>query len=140
MTDQLNKSETGDIRINNNRVLRWLLLTGGFVFTAIGVLGMFLPLLPTTVFLILAAWCFARSSEKFYNWLHANRFFGKFLSNYRQGKGMTVRSKFVSLSVLFIGIGYSIIFATELLYVRILLIAIAAGVSWHILSIKTYKP
>ncbi len=103
----------------------------------IGILGMFLPLLPTTIFFILAAWCFARSSEKFYVWLHGNRFFGKYLSDYRSGKGMTIRSKFITLTLLYTGIGYSAIFFTQILYVRILLILIAAGVTWHILSIKT---
>jgi uncharacterized membrane protein YbaN (DUF454 family) len=98
---------------------------------------MFLPLLPTTIFFILAAWCFARSSQRFHHWLHHNRLFGKYLRNYRIQKGMTIRDKAISVSILITGITFSIIFATDNLYVRILLAAIAAGVAWHLLAIKT---
>lgn len=116
-----------------------LFLVCGILLTCIGVLGMFLPLLPTTIFLLLAAWCFARSSEKFYHWLHNNRFFGKYISDYRKEGGMTVRSKIISLTILWLGLGYSVLFATELFYVRLLLILIGAGVTWHLLAIKTIK-
>ncbi|MCX7877633.1 MAG: YbaN family protein, partial [Ignavibacteria bacterium] len=79
---------TDEIKINRNPFVRWILITGGFGLVAIGVIGMFLPILPTTIFFILAAWCFARSSEKFYHWLHYNRWFGKYLRTYRSGEGM----------------------------------------------------
>jgi uncharacterized membrane protein YbaN (DUF454 family) len=136
----LNKSENiDDLKINSNPLVRWILLTSGTILLSIGILGMFLPLLPTTIFFILAAWCYARSSERFYHWLHHNKFFGKYLSNYRRGNGMTIMSKTVSLLILWAGIGYSVIFATSILYIQILLLAIAIGVSWHLLSIKTMK-
>lgn len=133
----LNKVENKDLKINTNPLVRWILLISGIILTGMGIAGMFLPLLPTTVFLLLAAWCFARSSEKFYKWLHKNRFFGKYLSDYSTGKGMTKRSKIFSLSFLWTGIIFSMIYATELLYVRILLLIIAIGVTWHLLAIKT---
>ncbi len=136
----MNKSENiDDLKINSNPLVRWILLTSGTILLSIGILGMFLPLLPTTIFFILAAWCYARSSERFYHWLHHNKFFGKYLSNYRRGNGMTIMSKTVSLLILWAGIGYSVIFATSILYIQILLLAIAIGVSWHLLSIKTMK-
>jgi len=136
----MNKSENIDeLKINSNPLVRWILLISGTILLSIGILGMFLPLLPTTIFFILAAWCFARSSEKFYHWLHHNKFFGKYLSNYRRGNGMTIMSKIVSLLILWAGIGYSVIFATSILYIQILLLAIAIGVSWHLLSTKTMK-
>lgn len=128
-----------EIKISANPFVRWILLISGTILLAIGILGMFLPLLPTTIFFILAAWCYARSSEKFYHWLHNNKYFGKYLSNYRRGNGMTVKSKVISLSILWAGIGYSALFATSNLYVRILLFLIAAGVTWHLLAIKTMK-
>lgn len=126
-----------EVKITSNPVLRWLFIISGFLLTGIGIAGMFLPLLPTTVFLLLAAWCFARSSGKFYSWLHKNKYFGKYLSDYRSGRGMTISSKIFSISFLWAGILYSVIFATELLYIRILLLMIAAGVTWHLLAIKT---
>jgi uncharacterized membrane protein YbaN (DUF454 family) len=128
-----------EINIHQNPLVRWVLIIGGIILVGIGVLGMFLPLLPTTIFFILAAWCFARSSEKFYKWLHYNKYFGKYLRTYREGGGMTLASKVISLSILWIGIAVSAVWGTENLYVRILLLAIAVGVSWHLLAIKTAK-
>ena len=122
---------------HQNPVVRWVLLIGGFVLVGIGVLGMFLPLLPTTVFFLLAGWCFARSSQKFHNWLHNNRFFGKYLANYRSKNGMTRGSKLFSIAFLLLGISISVLFLTDNLYIRILLAAIAIGVTWHLLAIKT---
>jgi uncharacterized membrane protein YbaN (DUF454 family) len=126
-----------DIKLSENRFLRIIYLISGFILVGIGVAGMFLPLLPTTVFLLLAAWCFARSSERFYLWLHNNRLFGKFITDYQSGKGMTFRSKIVSISVLWLCIGASAWWGTESLYIRILLLLIAVGVTWHLISLKT---
>jgi uncharacterized membrane protein YbaN (DUF454 family) len=134
-----NKTEQSKTNISDKPFVRILLIAGGFLFVGIGVLGMFLPLLPTTIFFLLAAWCFARSSEKFHNWLHHNKLFGKYLTNYSVNKGMTIRSKIFSISFLWLGILVSVIFATDIIYIRILLIAIAIGVSWHVLAIKTLK-
>lgn len=114
-------------------------MISGLLLTGIGILGMFLPLLPTTIFFILAAWCYARSSERFYNWLHKNKYFGKYFSEYAISKGMSVNSKIVTIAVLWAGILISVFLATELIYIRIFLLLIAAGVSWHILAIKTIK-
>lgn len=129
----------GEFRPHNSPLVRWIFITGGLILVAIGVLGMFLPLLPTTIFFILAAWCFARSSEKFYVWLHTNRLFGRYLSNYRTGRGMTLSSKIFSIAFLWAGIMVSFFLLTDNTYVRILLIAIAVGVSWHLIAIKTAK-
>ncbi|NOS83815.1 MAG: YbaN family protein [Ignavibacteria bacterium] len=137
--NQLKNDLNKEISINRNPVVRWVLLIGGFVLLGIGVLGMFLPLLPTTVFFLLAAWCFARSSERFHNWLHNNRLFGKYLSNYRTKGGMTIGSKIFSISLLLLGISISVLFLTDNLYIRILLAAIAIGVTWHLLTIKTIE-
>lgn len=128
-----------EIKITQNRFLRWILVTAGTILVGIGILGMFLPLLPTTIFFILAAYCYARSSERFYHWLHHNKFFGKYLRNYRKGNGMTLSSKIFSISLLWIAILYSAFSAADKIFVKILLLAIAVGVSWHIIAIKTAK-
>lgn len=132
-----NNNLNEEISIHQNPLIRWVFIIGGFILVGIGVLGMFLPLLPTTIFFILAAWCFARSSERFHNWLHHNRLFGKYLRNYRNKKGMTVRDKAFSISLLLTGVIVSAVFLTDNLYVRILLALVAAGVTWHLLAIKT---
>lgn len=134
-----NNSGGEEVSIYKNPFIRWLLVISGFVLIGIGILGMFLPVLPTTIFFILAAWCFARSSEKFHHWLHHNRLFGKYLRSYRRGHGMTRGSKIFSIAFLWTGILVSCIFMTENLYVRILLLAIAIGVTWHLLAIKTLE-
>lgn len=135
-----NSAATQDeIKLVENKVLRIIILVSGFVFVGVGALGMFLPLLPTTVFLLLAAWCFARSSEKFYRWVHYNRFFGKYIRDYQSGKGMTPRSKAVSISVLWICILASVFWGALSTYVQLLLILIAIGVTWHIAVSKTNR-
>jgi len=134
-----NNYRTNEIKENQNPVVRWILIISGFVLIGIGILGVFLPLLPTTIFFILAAWCFARSSAKFHNWLHHNRWFGKYLRDYSAEKGMTVKSKIFSILFLWAGIIISSVFLTDNLYIRILLLAIAVGVTWHISSLKTAK-
>ncbi|MBK8982791.1 MAG: YbaN family protein [Ignavibacteria bacterium] len=131
-----NKKST-EYNISQNSFLRWILLLSGIILTSIGILGIFVPLLPTTIFFILAAWCFARSSEKFHKWLHHNKYFGKYLNDYSSGNGMTVKSKVFSISLLWIGIIVSAFLLTDLIYIRILLFLIAIGVSWHLLAIKT---
>lgn len=130
---------TGEIKLVENPVIRWILFVGGFLLTGIGIAGLFLPLLPTTIFLLLAAWCFARSSERFYRWLHYNRLFGKYVRDYQSGNGMTLRSKLISIIMLWIGILASAIWATDNLYIRILLLLIAVGVTWHLVVIKTAR-
>ncbi len=109
----------------------------GFFFVGLGVIGIFVPLLPTTVFLIIAAYFFAKSSEKYYNWLITNKYFGKFIKDYREGKGVPLKAKTVSITILWATILYSVIFVASELWLRVLLICVAIGVSWHLLSLKT---
>lgn len=105
----------------------------------LGVLGVFLPLLPTTPFLLLAAYLFSRSSERFYNWLMNHRIVGNYIRNYREKKGISLKVKISSLSLLWVTILYSAFFVVGLLWVKILLLLIAAAVSIHILSFKTLR-
>ncbi|MDR2935954.1 MAG: DUF454 family protein, partial [Rikenellaceae bacterium] len=95
-----------------------------------------LPLLPTTPFLLLAAWCFAHSSDRRLQWLLNNRLFGKYIRDYRAGNGIPRRVKWYALSLLWITIGLSAAFAAENPWVRLGLGAIAVGVTIHVLSFK----
>jgi uncharacterized membrane protein YbaN (DUF454 family) len=128
-----------EIKISRNRFLRWVLIITGTFLVGIGILGIFLPLLPTTIFFILAAACYARSSERFYHWLMHNRYFGKYIRDYKMGKGMTITSKIVTILILWATILLSAFFTVEELYVRILLVLIAVCVTIHLLWIKTAK-
>ncbi len=118
---------------------RLLLIIAGTFFVGLGIIGIFLPLLPTTPFLLLAAACYARSSKRFYNWLLTNRWLGNYIRNYRERKGVPFKIKILSISFLWIAIGYSAIFVVHILLGRIILILIAIGVTIHILSIQTLK-
>ena len=116
---------------------RYTLILAGTIFLGLGLIGILLPLLPTTPFILLAAACYAKSSQKFYMWLVSNKYFGEYLKNYREGKGIPFNIKVVSLSFLWITILFSAVFIVTIFFVQIVLIAIAIGVTIHILSIKT---
>uniref|UniRef100_A0A7V4NFP2 DUF454 domain-containing protein n=1 Tax=Fervidobacterium pennivorans TaxID=93466 RepID=A0A7V4NFP2_FERPE len=122
-----------------SRFFKWLLIILGTFFVAIGVIGMFVPLLPTTVFLLLAAACYIRSSERFYNWLINHRWLGTYIRNYREGRGIPIKTKIFTISILWLTITLSAIFAVKSLIVRVILFIIAVSVTWHVLSIKTSK-
>jgi uncharacterized membrane protein YbaN (DUF454 family) len=124
---------------SSRRWVRWLLVAAGFLFVGLGVAGAFLPLLPTTPFLLLAAACFARSSERFYRWLLGNRWFGVYVRDYREGRGIPVRIKVVTLGALWVVIGLSAAFAVSGFVLRVVLLVIAVGVTAHILSIRPRK-
>lgn len=114
--------------------IRRVLIVAGFLFVGLGILGIFLPVLPTTPFLLLAAACFARSSQKFYNWLLNNRWFGRYIRNYREGKGIPLRVKVMTISLLWVTILISAYFVS-IIYVRIFLILVAIGVTIHVARI-----
>ena len=120
-----------------NKPLQIILVILGTLSVGLGIIGIFLPLLPTTPFLLLAAVCYARSSDRFYNWLLNNRWIGSYIKNYRERRGISLRIKIISISTLWITITCSALFAVKILWVRIVLFLIAAAVSWHILSFKT---
>ena len=109
----------------------------GFLFTAIGIVGIFLPVLPTTVWLLLAAGCWIRSSTRFYSWLVNNRFLGTYIRNYREKRGITRRHKVYTLTLLWVGISVSALFLVSRVWLSLLLYGVAVAVSIHILSIRT---
>jgi len=120
--------------------LKILLIVFGTLCVALGTIGMFLPLLPTTPFLLLAAICYARSSEKFYHWLMTNRWFGEYIRNYREGRGIPIKHKVLTVLLLWLTIGSSAWIAVSRWWVRLILFGIAVGVTIHLVKIKTYKP
>lgn len=128
-----------DNKIFLNRPKKVLFITLGTFFVGIAIVGIIIPILPTTPFLLLSAALYARSSKRFYDWLLSNRLFGKYIKNYREGRGIPVYLKIIVITLLWITISISIVFAAELLAVRILLVIIASGVSIHILKIKTSR-
>lgn len=118
---------------------RLLLIIGGTVCVALGIVGMFIPILPTTPFLLLATACYIRSSERFYRWLVGNHWVGKYIRSYREGKGIPKSQKALALLALWLTIGASAFFAVSQWWLRVLLFLIALGVTIHILKLKTYR-
>jgi len=129
-----------DKQVQNKGPVRILLVVCGTICVTLGILGMFLPLLPTTPFLLLAAFCYSRSSKRFYNWLMTNRWSGKYIRNYRQGKGIPLKQKLFTILLLWLTIGYAAGFVVRLRWVKIILFGIAIGVTIHLIRIKTFKP
>lgn len=124
---------------NMKQVKKVLLIIAGSLSLGLGILGIILPLLPTTPFLLLAAACYVRSSEKLYQWLITNKYFGSYIQNYRDGKGIPLKAKVVGVSMLWLAMGYSILFIVPLITVKLLLAGIGAYFTWFILKQKTLQ-
>jgi len=120
----------------SDKFKRKLLVIAGTVSVAIGIVGIFIPLLPTTPFLLLAAACYLRSSERFYHWLLNNRFFGTYIRNYIEGRGMPLKIKIPTIALLWITIGVSLGITSPNIVVKIILVLVAIGVTIHIILIK----
>ncbi len=118
-----------------NTALRWTLLVSGFLATALGVIGIFLPVLPTVPFLLLALACFARSSERFYNWLLDHAHFGPIIRPYINGKGMTRASKVKAIALIWVSISLSAFYLVEIDWVRWLLLLICCSVTLYLLKL-----
>ncbi|MFC1995396.1 YbaN family protein [Chloroflexota bacterium] len=117
---------------------RRLLFIAGTLSMGVGILGILIPILPTTPFLLIAAACYIRSSQKFYNWLLNNRILGVYISNYMQGKGIPLKVKMFTVTLLWLTIGISVCFFAPNVIIRVILILIAVGVTVHIIRKKTF--
>ena len=128
------------------KVTRLLWLVAGLLCTGLGAVGIVLPLLPTTPLLLAAAACFCKSSTKMYDWLLGNKWFGDYIRNYKEGRGLSLRTKFSALTVLWATIGISTVFLLNrllppqlVLPMQLIMIAVAVAVSIYILRLPTFK-
>ena len=122
-----------------SRLMKAALVVCGSISVALGVIGIFLPLLPTTVFLLLAAACYARSSDRFYHWLITHRWLGSYIRNHYEGRGMRRRDKAITLVALWAGIGATAFLTVDALWLRLLLFGIALGVTLHVARLPRYE-
>ena len=120
----------------NNPLLRYALLTLGWVSVALGVIGIFLPVLPTTPFLLLAAACFMRSSKRFYEWLVNHPRLGPWIRDYLEGEGIPRKAKVYAISLMWLSIGFSC-WLVPLFWARLFMLTSAVLVSLYILRQKT---
>ena len=117
---------------------RIALVAIGTVALALGVIGIVVPVLPTTPFLLLAAACYARSSERLHRWLMNNRFLGEPVRNYRDSRAVKLHVKVYAITLLWAGIAVSIV-AIGGFWLTLALAAIALAVTAHILMLKTIR-
>lgn len=123
--------------MNKATLRKTALITAGILCVGLGVLGIFVPVLPTTPFLLLAAACFVRSSDRLYNWLINHKWFGDYIRHYREHRAVTLKSKIIALVMLWGVIGYTAFSVIDNWWIRGLLGAIAVGVTIHLLHLRT---
>lgn len=121
-------------------IMKSILIGVGTLSIVFGVIGLFLPIIPTTPFLLLAGACYMRSSEKHHKRLLENKWLGPYLKDYYEDKGIPLYAKIISISFLWVSLSVSMVFFAKTLWVRIILIGIGAGVTIFLLRQKTKKP
>lgn len=140
MTEVRQQSNAEKESMSKLRVRKALLVAIGVLAVGLGTVGVFVPLLPTTPFLLLAAACFIRSSNRLYVWLIRHRWFGSYIRNYREHRAITLTTKIAMLTLLWGAIGYAAVFVVPVWWVRALLGVIVVGVTIHLLQLKTLTP
>jgi len=121
-------------------IWRLFLIAVGSLSLVLAVLGVFLPLLPTVPLVLLAAACFARSSERVHDWLLDHPRLGPLVRSYRDGRGIPRRAKFSAIAMLWTSVLLSSLMLVPIPWVRGLLLGIALGVTWHLLRLPTLDP
>ena len=119
--------------------MKYILIILGSLCLALGVIGIFLPLLPTTPFLLLSAALYVRSSEKLYQWLIHQKYLGDYIRNFREHKAIPLHAKIISISMIWITLIYCAITVSEEIWVKALFLILATSITWHILTYKTLK-
>ncbi len=122
-----------------SRVKKIILTIIGLIFVALGLIGIFVPGLPTTIFMILAAYCFIRSSERLYNWVIENKIFGHRVKHFMETKTIPLRGKIHSISAMWIMVILSLIFLEVSVVVKIIIALAALIGTIVILSYQTAK-
>lgn len=121
-----------------NSLKQYLLIAGGILSLVLGTIGIFLPVLPTTPFLLLSAYCFIRSSVKLYHWLIHHRVFGAYIYNYLEHRAVKKRAKIVAIVMLWPALLISMYIVGKT-WATILLFVIGTAVTIHILKLQTYQ-
>ena len=124
--------------MEKKKIIKAFYIIIGVLCLALGIVGIALPILPTTPFLLLASFLFMKSSEKMNNWLLNNKVFGEHIKDYQEYRAVKRGTKIVSIGFLWSSLGLSIYFV-EILWIRLLLIGVGVGVTAHLLSLKTQK-
>ncbi|ACF13533.1 protein of unknown function DUF454 [Chloroherpeton thalassium ATCC 35110] len=125
--------------MRTEKVIRFIYVALGSIFVALAILGIFLPLLPTTPFLLLAAACYAKGSARFYEWLIEHKWLGPYVKPFRSGKGMPLRAKVVTLALMWLAMSTSAIFFIEPISLIATMAAVGIGVTIYLLRMPTFQ-
>ena len=120
--------------------MRLILIIVGAISSVLGIIGIFLPMLPTTPFLLLSAATWVKASPSLYDWLLNHKVLGEYIRNFREHRAIPLRVKIISVSLVWLTIGYCIFAVVdEWWWAQVLMGLLAVAISWHILSFKTLK-
>lgn len=119
--------------------MRILFILLGSLSLVLAVVGIFLPLLPTTPLLLLAATLYLRSSPRLYEWLLNHKYLGPYIRNFREYRAIPLRAKIVSVALIWITLLYCALWVVPQIWIKILLIGLAVALTIHILSFKTLR-
>ena len=114
------------LELKKNRVVRALYMTGGTLSLALGIIGLFVPGLPTTPFVLLSAALYAKSSEKLYNWLLNNKYLGPRIKNYQRQKGVTLKAKYRIIALMITMVLISSFIILNVLVLQIIILSAGA--------------
>lgn len=117
-----------------------LFVAVGSVSLALGIAGIFLPLLPTTPFLLLASACYLRGSERMHRWLLGHGRLGAYIRQFEEGKGIPRRAKAVAIALLWVSIAHAVYMVAEATALRVFLVLLACGVTAYLLRLPTLRP
>ena len=120
-------------------MIKGLLLLAGSVSLLLGIVGMVLPLIPATPFVLLSAYCFGRSGSRFHGWLMENRYFGEYVRNFHEGRGISLPQKISSITLLWLSLAYSAFYIGVPLWAKVLLLVVAVGVTRHLVRMPTLR-
>ncbi|KPB22942.1 YbaN family protein [Pseudomonas amygdali] len=126
-------------RTSRHRLVRYLLIAVGWLSVVSGVIGIFLPVLPTTPFLLLAAACFARSSPRFYHWLVDHPRLGPWIRDYLEGNGIPLKGKVYAIGLMWLSISLSCYLIAQP-WARAFMLTSAVLVTIYIIRQKTRPP
>jgi hypothetical protein len=121
-------------------LLRAVLIAAGTLFLALAAVGVVVPGLPTTPFVLLAAACYLRSSRRLYSWLLAHRVFGRLIKDFQERRAIPRSAKIISVAAMAVMVGVSVLFLVQALWLRLLLIALGAAGCAVVLRFRTTRP
>lgn len=117
-------------------IKKYLLIIVGSLTLILGTIGIFIPILPTTPFLLVCAYCYIRSSKSLYDWLINHKVFGKYVYSYLVHKAIKKSSKIIAITLIWASLSFTI-YLLQNIYLAFMLIFIGGAVSIYLLSLKT---